>query len=374
MGTNNLTEVIPSLLAQGLHALRQQSIMPRLVNNSYSALAARKGDTIDVPLSSSITATAVVPAATAPDPAGVAPTSVPIAMNQWFEAAFELDDKEQEEAEDMIMPMQASEAIKALANTVDNYILGLYTQFFGIAGDPAVTAFSDGTTKDATDMKRVLSNQLTPPDNRWAVTDANVEASAANVRAFQDLSWNGSPAGIIEGELNRKMGFGWWMDQNMPLHTAGTAANYAVNGVIVAGAVSLPVDTGTGTMVVGDILSIVGDPQTYTVTSAIAAPGSVGISPALRVDTAGGELVTVTASHIVNLGFHRDAIAFVSRPLRRSKGASVISATQVDPVSGLALRVEVTEEFKRQRFSYDILFGANVIRPEYGVRLLSKPE
>ena len=65
---NNLTEVIPSLLAQGLHALRQNSVMPRLVNNSYSDLAARKGDTIDVPLSSSIVASAVTPAATAPDP------------------------------------------------------------------------------------------------------------------------------------------------------------------------------------------------------------------------------------------------------------------------------------------------------------------
>jgi hypothetical protein len=371
---NNLEEVIPSLLATGLNALRQRSIMPRLVNNSYSTLASKKGDTIDVPISSSITATAVTPAATAPDPGDTTPTSVPIAMNQWFEAAFELSDKDQLEAEDMIMPMQASEAIKSLANNVDNYILGLYQQFYGVAGDAAVVAFSDGTAKDATDMKKVLSNQLTPTDDRWAVTDANVEASASNVRAFQDLSWNGSPQGIIEGELNRKMGFGWWMDQNVPLHTAGTGTGYLVNGVHAVDATSIAINVGSGTIVVGDILTFAGDPQTYVATSALAAPGSVSISPALRVATAGGEAVAITASHVVNLGFHRDAIAFASRPLRRSKGGGIISATQVDPVSGLALRVEVTEEYKRQRFSYDILYGSNVVRPEFGVRLLSKPE
>lgn len=350
------------------------SIMPRLVNNSYSDLAARKGDTIDVPISSSIQAVAVTPAATAPDPGDTTPTSVPIAMDQWFEAAFELSDKDMLEAEDMIMPMQASEAIKALANNVDNYLLGLYTQFFGVAGDPSVVAFSDGTAKDATDMKKVLSNQLTPIDDRWAVTDANVEASAMNVRAFQDLSWNGSPQGIIDGELNRKMGFGWWMDQNIPTHTAGTGSGYLVDGAFPVDSTSIDVDTGTGTIVVGDILTFAGDPQTYVATSALAAPGSVSISPALRAPLAGSEAVSITASHVVNLGFHRDAIAFASRPLRRSKGGAVESATAVDPISGLALRVEVTEEHKRQRFSYDILYGANVVRPEFGVRLLSKPE
>lgn len=373
MGHNNLAAVIPSLLVQGLGALREQSIMPRLVNTSYSSDAARKGDTISVPISSSIAVTDVTPANVAPDPGSSDPTSVPIALSRWKEAAFELSDKDMLEAEDDILPMQASEAIKAIANEVDIYILSLYKQFFGTAGDPAVVAFSDGTVKDATDMRTVLSNQLCPIPDRWAVTDANVEGSALQVRAFQDLSWNGSPQGIIEGQLNRKLGFGWWMDQNVPTHTAGTGTGYVTSGTPTAGDTVIPLITGSGTVVVGDIVTFVGDPQTYTVLVGIAAPGSITISPALRVTQSGGEALTITASHIVNLGFHRDAIAFASRPLRRNKGTSIISATATDPVSGLSLRVEVSEEYKRQRFSYDILYGANVVRPEFGLRLLSKP-
>jgi hypothetical protein len=49
-------------------------------------------------------------------------------------------------------------------------------------------------------------------------------------------------------------------------------------------------------------------------------------------------------------------------------GLGVPPASAVDPVSGLSLRLEVTREYKRTRFSYDILFGAQLIRPEFAVR------
>ena len=48
-------------------------------------------------------------------------------------------------------------------------------------------------------------------------------------------------------------------------------------------------------------------------------------------------------------------------------GSIMMSAA--DPVSGLVLRLEVTREHKRTRFSYDMLYGAMVVRREFGARL-----
>src|SRR6056300_871926 len=109
---NTLTEVTPKLLAQGLLALREQAIMPMLVNRAYESLAGEKGSTIDVPIPSAIAAQDVSPGATPPSTADVAPTSVAIAMDQWKEAPFYLTDKDIMTAMDGIIPMQASEAIK----------------------------------------------------------------------------------------------------------------------------------------------------------------------------------------------------------------------------------------------------------------------
>lgn len=366
---NTLTAVTPKLLAQGLMALREFAVMPRLVNREYDEMAGMQGSTIDVPIPSAIQAQAVSPNNVSPSTADVSPTSVPIVLDQWFEAPFYMTDKDMLEAMNGAIPMQASEAIKSLANNVDNYLLGLYPKFYGAVGTAGTTPFAT-TTADATNLRKILHKQLAPNSDRYVVMDPDAEAAALNLRAFQDASYSGSVQAIIEGDLNRKLGFQWFMDQNVPTHTAGAGTGYLINGTMVLGTKTLVVDTGTGTVVVGDIITIAGHAQTYTVTTAGTTVTALAIEPGLQAVPADNAAVTIKGDHVVNLGFHRDAIAFATRPLEQDTGGlGVISQSEVDPLTGLALRLEITREHKRTRFSYDILYGAEVVRRELGARL-----
>lgn len=205
-----------------------------------------------------------------------------------------------------------------------------------------------------------------------------MEANALDLRAFQDVNFAVSAEDVRAGRTPNKLGFMWTMDQHIPTHTSTplTSGAATVNGSHTAGATSVSIAKATtpSDLVEGDIITFAGHDQTYVVTAdTTLAVGNtpVPISPALQVDLAGGEAVDLKASHVVNLAFHRDAIAFATRTLEDEIPAGLGSIVQsaADPVSGLTLRLEVTRQHKRTNWSFDILYGANVVRPELGARL-----
>ena len=140
---NSLSAVMPKILARGLLALREQAVMPRLVNADYSNDAARKGDTIDVPLPSAVAATDVAPSHAAPASADSAPTVVQIPLNHWKKAGFHLTDREvlEIDAAESFVPMQMSEAVRALANAVNASVHAEYAGIYGFVGTAGSTPF-----------------------------------------------------------------------------------------------------------------------------------------------------------------------------------------------------------------------------------------
>ena len=376
--SNTLSVVIPQLLAQGLQALRQMAIMPNYVNRGYESLAGDKGSTIDVPIPSAITAQQVSPSYVPPDDTGVVPTKVSIALDQWWEAPFFLSDKDLIEAMNGIIPMQASEAVKSLANKVDADILALYKQTFSASGTPGVTPFGTDTSEFLR-ADQLINDTLTPADPRFVVMNSRAKANALGLRAFQDTSYRGDTQGIIKGQIGEKLGAVWFMDQNVPSHTAGVWTGVGTTtGTNAAGATTVNLTGGTGSILAGDIFTIAGDEQQYVcVTPTGTAPTTaMTIQPPLKKAASSTEVITVLGAsdtYRVNMLFHRDAFALATRPF---SGADPMGLgtymSAVDPISGLTLRLEVSRQHKRTRFAYDILYGVKCVRPEFACRMVGE--
>lgn len=379
--SNTLTEIVPVILAQGLVTLRENCVMPRLVNADYSSDAAKVGGSIDVPVPSAISTNAVSPSNTAPDDSGITPDTETITLNEWREAPFFMSDKDLLDAGDGVIPMQAAEAAKALANYVDAYLLALYKGVYHFVGTAGTTPFGTGVT-ECTAARKLLNNSLSPMMDRRFVFNADAEANALNLRAFQDVSWTGDARAINDGEIVRKFGFDWHLDQNVPDHTAGTittglAAKTSTSQALGDKSIvcTTAASTGACALVEGDIVMFGSDPQTYVLTSAAtqasaATDVTLNIEPGLKVALTGDEAVTVKGNHAVNMAFHRDAIAFANRPLVDSgDGLGNLIMSQQDPKSGLTMRLEVSRQHKRTRWSFDILFGAALIRPQLACRV-----
>ena len=366
---NNLTNVMPKLLAQGLMALRATAVLPRLVNRDYDSLAAQRGATIDVPIPSAIVAVDVTAANTPPATSDVAPTTAPVTLNIWKEAAFYMTDRDVLESQAGTIPMQASEAIKALADGINLAILGKFEDFQTFAGVPGTTPFS-ASVIEYTKARAVANANLAPMQDRRVVLDPDAEGNALGLRAFQDASFRGDTAGIIEGAIGRKLGADWYMHQLVKEHAQIATGSFLLNAAGAKGSQTITVDGGGTKPALGDIFKITAAGTTqYMFVS--RAGGVWTIFPSLQKAEADNAAVVLSGNYRLNALFHRDAIAFATRPLQSSDPAGVGNfMSAADPESGLTLRLEVTREHKRTRYSYDALYGVGTVRQQLGVRLV----
>jgi hypothetical protein len=380
--SNTLTDIMPKILARGLLALREQALMPRLVNGSYSAEAAEKGDTIDVPIPTANAATDVTPSNTPSAPTDTTPSKVQIALNNWKKVNFHMSDKDMVEVDknNHFIPMQMSEAVRALANVVNVDIHNEYVGVYGFTGTAGSTPFAS-TVVDAVNARKVLHQQRAPRTERRGVLDFDAEANALALPPFADAEKTLSAQVKIEGEIGRKYGVDWVADDAVVTHTAGSlqATGALVGSTTAAGTITLDVASASavGNLVIGDVFTIAGDTQTYAVGATVSAIASsansaVTISPALATAATSGAAITIKASHVVNMVFHRDAFAFANRPLVSSTqdtqlGSMIMSMT--DPQTGITLRLEISRQYKQVVWELDILWGAKLVRPELACRV-----
>ena len=91
---NTITSIIPTIIARGLLELRSRAMMTRLVNLDYSTDAAKKGDTITIPLPHARTASSVTPAAVPSSAEATVSSTVTIPLDNWEKANFELSDND----------------------------------------------------------------------------------------------------------------------------------------------------------------------------------------------------------------------------------------------------------------------------------------
>lgn len=376
--TNTLTAVLDRILAQALPVLRENCVMPRLVNSGYSAMAGSQGSTIEISVAGTVTANAVSPSNIPPDTAGVTPSVVIMNLDKWYDAGFFLSDKDALDIRAGVLPAQASSCVKALANQVNTDIFALYKEIYGYVGVAGTTPFNTGLD-EAAEARKILSLQLAPLADRRGVIDPNAEAKFILIPSVLNANQRGSTEGIVEGRISRVLGTDWFTDQAVPTHTAGTAAGATTNnaGYAIGVKTVTLASAGTGTILVGDIITFANDTQTYVVTAGdadVSNGGTVSFEPGLKkAIPASNTTITVKATHVVNLMFNMEAFGFANRPFSGGQmlpGVERIGvSTMQDPVSGLSLRVEHTREYKRDKLTFDILYGVKCIRPELACRI-----
>lgn len=375
---NTVSDIMPVTFARALQTLREYCVMPRLVNLDYENVPAGVGDSVNVRVPVAQAVSDVSPDQGPVTPVANTHIKRTLQLSRHRKAGFYLTDKERGELGNGIRPMQMQEAIKSLANDINGFILLQVKDFFSSVGTPGTDVFNGATWNAATTVVRgglqKMAENVAPEGDRRLVLHPVSYASALGVEGFVTADKRGATETIVRGAIGQLMGMDWYQDQAVAGHTSTplTAGACTVNGVNAAGSytVSIAKLTNTSPLVRGDIITF--GTRQYSVAAdvtLIVGNTTVTLTSPLRAATAGGETVTLLATqNRVNPLFHRDAIHFASRPLT-SEVASDKMMSIADPVSGVALRMELIRQNKQDYFEFDVLYGAKSFRPDLGVRV-----
>lgn len=378
--SNVLFNYDPIFYAQEALIIMNKALgMARRVHRGFDPTPQQQGSVINITRPSVFTATNVNTSngGTTQD---LTPENVSITLDNWKEVKFALTDKELAFTKEKIITDHITPAAYALADAIDQSLVGLYKKIpwtATISGTPAVT--------DITGVRKALFNNKVPMNDLHFMVDGNVEAGLLALSAFSTSEGAGQ-VGVdtqLRGSLGTRYGFEFFANQNTPSHTSGTMADVegALNANTAKGATTIVVKslTDTQTLKAGDILKITGDSQPYCVTAdaTVSSATSIDIYPALAQDALANAVVTVTlpsgtgATKNQCLAFHRHAFALAMAPLPEIGGQlGARIKTVPDPVTNLSIRSRLWYEGDTStvKVALDALWGVQVLNPNLAVR------
>ncbi|MFC8124662.1 P22 coat protein - protein 5 domain protein [Streptomyces sp. NPDC057302] len=211
---------------------------PRVVNRDYEGEISEAGDTVRITSVSRPAIGNYVPGTTVITPEKLTTGQRTLVVDQSKYWAFSIDDVDKRQAKSALIPQAMSEAAYGLADTVDQYVAGLYTQiaagnFLNLVGSPidTYTAPTDAYDKVLVPLRTRLTKANVPKAGRYVVVSAEFYASLLLDSRFIKADEAGTDQGLRNGFVGRAAGFDIYESNNVPnpsgdtqVITAGTNA------------------------------------------------------------------------------------------------------------------------------------------------------
>jgi hypothetical protein len=380
---NTLTNLVPDLYAAMDIVSRELVGFIPAVTLDASAERASLNQTIRVPIAPASSAGDVTPGTTPPDDGDQTIGNTTLSISKSRVVPFRWTGEEQRGLAPgagyaSIRQGQIAQAMRTLCNEVEADLAGLYKRASRAHGTAGTAPFgSSPALGDAANALKILKDNGAPDGDLQLVIDT---AAGVNLRSLTQLTKANEAGGdtlLRQGVLLDIFGMAIRESAQVKAHTKGTGASYQVNLLAgyAVGSTSIAVDTGTGTIVAGDVFtnSQSGrDANKYVVGTALAAGSLVLNEPGIRVAWVDDDTVAVGNNYRANMAFHRSAMILVARPPALPEEGDMADDRMLitDPRSGLTFEVAMYRQYRRIRYEISLAWGVANIKPEHTCLLL----
>src|SRR3990170_400530 len=319
---NTLTNLIPTIMSGLDKVSRELTGFIPAVSFYPGAEGVAKDQTIRWPIAPVSSSGNITPAATGPAIGDQTIGSDTMTISKSKSTKFSWNGEEQVSVKDAygnILAGQFAQCMRTLVNEVETDLAALHLGASRAYGTAATTPFAS-TLGEAAHARKILADNGAPMSELQMVIDTAAGASLRTLAQLTKANEAGGDDLLRRGILLDIHGFAIRESAQVASHTAGTAAFVTTDaaGYAIGDTVLTLASAGTGTILVGDVVSFAGDTNKYVVTSGdanVADGGTITIAaPGLRVAmSAATKAITVSATSRRNMVFDKSAIWLATR-------------------------------------------------------------
>ena len=319
---NTLTALAPTLFSAAKKVANEPFGAVSAIDTRFDNKGVALNDTVKVDIAPTRAAADFTPAATTSSGTDATASSISVQITKSRKVSWHLTGEQNRSLENATISRDWIEQLmmqgmRTLRNEAEVDCVSAIrkggSRAYGTAG---TTPFASDLSL-LTNLRKILQDNGAPLADLQFVCDTSAGLNLRNLGVFQNAYQAGSEAERRSGNFLPQMGFQIRESAGISTVTKGTGASYLINmgSGLAVGGTDVTVDTGSGTILAGDIVTFAGTTaHKYVVTSALASNVfSIG-SPGSRVLEADNDAVTVGNDFTPSLAFERNAVVGIMRP------------------------------------------------------------
>lgn len=373
---NTLTNLIPDLY-ESLDVVSRElvGLIPSVTMDSGVERAA-VGQQVRSPVTPASSATDVTPAVTPPDDGDQTIGNESITITKSRRVPVRWNGEEQRgvnsgPGHSNILRDQFTQAMRTLTNEIETDLAALYVRTARAYGTAGTTPFASDLS-DTANVRKILADNGAPLSDMQLTIDTTAGAKMRTLTQLTKANEAADAALLRQGVLLDVHGMQIRESAQINAHTKGTGTGYLVNGTPSIGDTTIPTDTGTGTIVAGDVVTFAGDTNKYVVATALSGGSFTIAAPGLLAAPADNAAITVGDDYTANMAFSRSAIVLATRvPARPTEGDMAEDVTIItDPRSGMSFEVALYKQYRQVQYEISAAWGQHNFKPEHSALLL----
>jgi len=273
-----------------------------------------------------------------------------------------------------IMRDQYIQMMRSIVNAMEKDIAAEVVKSSLLNGSYVGTA---GTTPFASNLdaltaaRKVLTDKGAPTTDLEFIMNTTSGMKMRNLTQLQKVNEGGDNTLLRQGLLGNLFGFNIRESAGL-VDTKPTASGYLANGGASSGDKSITVDSGTGAIPAGTIVSFGSATDQYVVAEDVATGGTtIKLVTGLKANVADNAAVNIL-SNTPNVGFARGSVLLATRlPAVPMGGDLAIDRTVItDPLSGISFEVALWGGAYQNTITIASAWGAKTIKADHTVAML----